>query len=168
MSLSEHRGGNTLDRVVATARRNPEGVLLLAAGVALLMRGHASRDGEPQSGRSRPRRQNGDDWDDARDEAQGLMHNAAAYASDMASRVGRSAESVAEHTSQMAHGALDRTSRIASGTGSAARGAVDRMLDEQPLTVALFGLAAGALMASTMPPTGVEREALGPVGRRLN
>lgn len=174
----DRRGGSTVDRLLDTARRNPEGMLLLAAGAALLLRG--------ANAAAEALRHYGPEDDES------LVHGARAYASDMADRVGRSAgevagrvartaESVAERVSHSAEAAADRASdmagrargavrhsaRFAGDTGSTMKGAMDRILDEQPLAVALFGVAAGAIFASAFPATSVERSTLAPLGRRL-
>lgn len=177
MSLLDNRGmTSAAERLLDSAKRNPEGVLLLAAGAALLLRrtgvvgsmrssrsnGHYRSNGQ-QQGRTGQSSENG-----MAEQAHGLADTARSYASDVAGRVTRSAEGMADYTTGMARAAVDRSSRLAHDTGSTMRGAMDRMLDEQPLTLALFGLAAGAILASALPATGMERNALGPVGKKLS
>jgi hypothetical protein len=169
MSFAERGMGGTLDRLYGTAKRNPEGVLLLAAGVALLMRGigaatEALREDGPNTSQRQKNSRRGDTDDAAQKD---LAGNARTYMSDVAGRVERSAENVAGYTSQVARETMDRTTRVASGTGSTMRSAMDRILDEQPLALALLGLAAGAAVAGALPSTHVEEGALRPLGRKL-
>lgn len=179
MSLLDNRGiASTAERMLESAKRNPEGVLLLAAGAALLLR-RTGVVGTWRSGRSNGHYRNGSQErarqsageageEDIGARAQDMAGAARGYASDIAGRVTRSAEDMAGYTSDMARAAVDRSSRIAHDTGATVRGAMDRMLEEQPLTLALFGLAAGAILASALPATGMERSALGPMGKKLN
>jgi hypothetical protein len=169
MRLAERGLGGTLDRLYGTAKRNPEGVLLLAAGVALLMRGiGAAADAIREDERNTSQRQKDSRRGNTDDTApEGLAGNARAYVSNLAGGVGRSAEDVADYTSQVARETMDRTSRVASETGTTMRSAMDRILDEQPLAVALLGLAAGAAVAGALPSTQVEEGALRPLGRKL-
>jgi hypothetical protein len=169
MSFAERGLGDTLDRLYGTAKRNPEGVLLLAAGAALLMRGigaatDALRESPTRtSSRQQSARRGRDD-----DKQEDLVGNARAYVSDVAERVGRSAENIADYTSQVARETMDRTSRVASQTGSTMRSTMDRILDEQPLAVALLGVAAGAAVAGALPLSHVEEGTLRPLGRKLD
>ncbi len=166
MSFAERGIGGTLDRLYGTAKRNPEGVLLLAAGVALLLRGIGTATDALRASPSRRQQTSprGRD-DDAQDD---LAGDARAYVSGVAGRVGRSAEKVADSTSQVARETMDLTGRVARQTGSTMRSTMDRILDEQPLAVALLGMAAGAAMAGAMPLTYAEEGALRPLGRKLD
>jgi hypothetical protein len=58
---------------------------------------------------------------------------------------------------------LDQSSQIVERT----RGAIERIIQDQPMAVALAGLAAGAAVAATFPPSQVERATLGEAGKRL-
>jgi hypothetical protein len=49
-----------------------------------------------------------------------------------------------------------------------AQGAIERISREQPLAVAIAGLAAGAAIAAAFPTTRIERETLGEAGRTLS
>jgi hypothetical protein len=169
MSFAERGMGETLDRLYGTAKRNPEGLLLLAAGVALLMRGigtatDALRESPPRTSRRQQSSARGRD-DDAQDD---LAGDARAYVSGVAGRVGRSAENIADSTSQVARETMDLTGRVARQTGSTMRSTMDRIIDEQPLAVALLGVAAGAAVAGAIPLTYAEEGALRPLGRKLD
>jgi hypothetical protein len=59
---------------------------------------------------------------------------------------------------------MDQSSRIAGQ----AQSTIERIVREQPLAVAIAGLAAGAAVAAAFPATRFERETLGPAGKRLS
>ena len=50
---------------------------------------------------------------------------------------------------------------------STVQSTVSRVLQEQPLSLVLLGLATGAAVASVLPRTAVERETLGAVGEHV-
>ncbi|MHB1371945.1 MAG: DUF3618 domain-containing protein, partial [Pseudomonadaceae bacterium] len=52
-------------------------------------------------------------------------------------------------------------------TAERARGGFSQLLDEQPLAVGAMGIALGALLAATMPPTRREDELMGETSDRL-
>jgi len=184
MNMNERGYGSTTERVFSTAKRNPEGFLLLAAGLALLMRGggtasydwKGSRASDWQGSRAsrrQPQRSYSSDWDvdtddNEDDEDEGVIGRGSAYAADMASQVSRSAGSMASSTSRMAADVVDEAEHMLGQASSTVSGTVRRLVDEQPLTLALFGLAAGVAVGSMMPSMAVERRALRPIGRRLH
>ncbi len=51
---------------------------------------------------------------------------------------------------------------------STLQGTANRILQEQPLAIALVGLAAGAAVAAALPATDFEREHLGPIGDQMS
>jgi len=59
---------------------------------------------------------------------------------------------------------VDESERIAGQ----AQSMIERIVREQPLAVAIAGLAAGAAVAAAFPATRFERETLGPAGKRLS
>jgi hypothetical protein len=71
--------------------------------------------------------------------------------------------STGEYVESAAHVVVDQSSQIAERT----RGAIERIIHDQPMAVALAGLAAGAAVAAAFPPSQVERATLGEAGRRL-
>ena len=50
---------------------------------------------------------------------------------------------------------------------STLRDGITQVVNEQPLVVAMAGLAAGAALASVLRPTEFEKEALRPVGEQV-
>jgi hypothetical protein len=157
------------DWLMGTARRNPEALLLLAAGCALLMRG----------GRSAPRRETAATRYPEADRSyapvsntanvrQGLSRTAekaADYASDIKDRVADTASAYAESVSEFAadtrRNVTESSERFKRQAQTAFDTTMDRVLRDQPLAVAAMGLAAGAAIAAAFPATEVENRALG-------
>jgi hypothetical protein len=173
--------------LVDTARRNPEALLVLAAGVALLLRGGrssaratssgyrraAQSSGEPphdyvadiyeggeyaESGREQPGR-----IEAARESVGEMARDASGYASDVAERVyetaGSYASSVASYADEQRRFLTRQAYRISDQAGE--------MLHERPLAVAALGLAAGAAVAAILPSTQVERRTLRPARDKI-
>jgi len=179
------------DWLIGTVKRNPEGFLLLAAGCALMMRsGRSSGSQESRSDGGHSREQWARQYDSSyRPGSNGGSSNvgerfsqtardAADYASEVKDRVADTAGSVADTASSYAstvvdyasaagHSVSDQSSRIASQARSSMGHATDRVLRDQPLVVALVGLAAGAAVAAAFPTTEIERRTLGDAGEKL-
>ena len=167
------------DWLIGAVKSNPEGLLLLAAGCALLMRkgGTAERRAgraQAQGGQRGPRRQDAN----ASTSTTGIGENmsqmaesATEYASDLTEKITKTAGSYASSVSDYA----DEASRtVSEGSAQIGRQAqtnfqrtVDRVLREQPLAVVLAGLAAGAVVASAFPATEIEKRTLGEAGEKL-
>jgi hypothetical protein len=174
-------GSSLLD----AASRNPEGLLLLGAGAALLLRGGrhvTSRSHQAQNGyresemKYRSEYRNGG-HEHGRDG--GMLHAAGEKVSESISSVGESAAAVRDAATSYASSATgyvsDTARSLASQTGHLAERAhetihenvsdlqhrVSAIVQQQPMTVALAGLAAGALVAAAFRPTSIERRALG-------
>jgi ElaB/YqjD/DUF883 family membrane-anchored ribosome-binding protein len=180
----------TADWVVNTARRKPEALLLVAAGVALMMRsgsGFTSWSGSSSSS-SRPGGVDGRaSWQDetmtsgARAGVDRATDEASRYAGEVRNRVSETASAYASTVADYAHDARRRmgeytgavrenlssaTDQVTRTAQSAARGAADT-LREQPLLIAALGLATGAAVAALFPATDIERRTLGPAGEAL-
>src|SRR5512140_307047 len=163
--------------------RNPEGLLLLAAGVALLMR---SGRGQSVRRNSLPDRRNEGPYRAARENsASGISERvgeaarrAGEYVSEATERAGEYvsettdkmsetarfyASSASEYADEAARIAADRSRRMANQV----RDTSDYLVREQPWAVALTGLLAGAAVAAAFPSTRLERRTLGEVGQRL-
>jgi hypothetical protein len=163
-------------RLMGALTRNPEGLLLLAAGCALLMRKASAtrpiergRPHDESRGTNRDSQHNGHNGHE-RNMGESLAHaarSAGEYASDMAERVTETASSYASSVSDYADEATERSRRIARQAQSTLRSSAQHILQEQPLAVALAGLAVGAAVAATFPATEVEKRALGPTGDRF-
>jgi hypothetical protein len=173
-SRTEHSG--TGDWLVGAVKNNPEGLLLLAAGCALLMRRSGSFWGGESAGRrnqwrgdgARQRYQpdgpsrahsGGSDWKIGEGVSQ-AAESAREYASDMTEKVSETASSYASSISE-------QSARFASQAQSTMQDTVNRVLHQQPLAVALAGLAAGAAVAAAFQATDIERRTIGQAGERL-
>ena len=163
------------ERLLGAMRRNPEGLLLLAAGAALLMRSSGTavsthripRQNEfrtPQQDRDNASSENGRNLGDRVAQA---TQAAGEYASDVTQRVSRTASAYVSSVSDYADEAADRSRRFAQQAQSSLQSTAQQILQEQPLAVALVGFAAGAAVAAAFPATEVEKRALGPTGERL-
>jgi hypothetical protein len=135
------------DWLISTAKRNPEALLVLAAGCALLMRGGSSsyRTAERTPGASGA---NGP-W------------KASEIASDMKDRIADAGSSVTGQAGEMARTLSTQTSHIAGQAQSMLSSGFGQLLREQPLALVAAGLAAGAAVAALLPSTDLEERALG-------
>jgi len=170
--------------------RNPEGLLLVAAGAALLMRtgrGRLARGSGPegswnpggqQHAGSRATetvrehvgeaaRRAGEYVSEAAETARGAARRAGEYVSDATDKVGNTARSyatsAADYADEASRAAMERSRRMAEQ----ARETADYVVREQPWAVTLAGLIAGAAVAAAFPPSRFERRTLGEVGEHL-
>lgn len=175
--------------IVDTARRNPEALLVLAAGVALLMRGgnrlyRSSFSGDDYGRREdeeyvaelyreneRERGGTGQSVRDSvggtassmRDSVSGMAKEASEYASDVADRVYETASSYASSAASYAEEQRKYLARRASRISNQA----GEMLHEQPLAVAALGLVTGAAVAAFLPSTRIEQRTLRPAREKI-
>ena len=163
------------ERLIGAVRRNPEGVLLLAAGAALLMRSSGTAVSTHRIPRQNEFRTAQQDRDNASsengrnlgDRVAQATQAAGEYASDVTQRVSRTASAYASSVSDYADEAADHSRRFAQQAQSSLQSTAQQILQEQPLAVALAGFVAGAAVAAAFPATEVEKQALGPTGERL-
>ena len=149
--------------------RNPEGLLFLAAGAALLMRKARSTqhgfhvnqrwDSDIHADRNRPRK-----FSETVSEA---ARSVGDYASDVSEKVRENVSSYASSVAEYADHASESSTRIARQTRSTVGNSIQAVLREQPLTVAVAGAALGVAVAAAFPPTEIEKRNLGPAGKRL-
>jgi len=143
------------DWLIGTVKRNPEALLVLAAGCALLMRG-AGSSSQSQSqdlpGVSRPNAL----WGVSRATQKG-----AEVASDVKDRITDAASSVTDQVGDAARALSTQSSRIAGQAQSLLSSGFGQLLSEQPLALVAIGLAAGATVAALLPATEVEERTLG-------
>jgi hypothetical protein len=169
------QAGNWL---MGTARRNPEALLLLAAGCALLMRSSGSSSRTAARNYVDPQQAYGSNREGYRSRASassvasemgdGISRAAASasdYASDIKNKVSETAGSYTESVSQFAQDAgrniSEQTQRLGRQAQSTLQSGMSRVLRDQPLAVAVAGLAAGVAVAAAFPSTEVENRALG-------
>jgi ElaB/YqjD/DUF883 family membrane-anchored ribosome-binding protein len=147
--------------ILNAIKRNPEGLLLLAAGAALLL-----RTGNRNSGTTRPvAAAYGNDFSaSAKSEAESAIRQTFEAASGVAQQTADTAAAYASAASDYADRARrtvgDQSDRIARQTQSMAR----NILQNQPLAIVAAGLAAGAAIGALFPPTDLEKDTLGPIG----
>jgi|HubBroStandDraft_4_1064222.scaffolds.fasta_scaffold65310_3 hypothetical protein len=141
--------------LINTAKRNPEALLVLVAGCALLMRGGrspyraAEQTASGVSGSNAP-------WNISR-----TTEKASEIASDMQDRIADAGSSVTEQAGKMARTLSTQTSQIAGQAQSMLSSGFGQLLREQPLALVAAGLAAGAAVAALLPPTDLEERTLG-------
>lgn len=180
MNNNSNPGGLAADWLMSAVKKNPEGLLLLAAGCALLFRTQSSRSrqrsheyqsypgGLDEHGpRMEGRGSGGKDWQmpegmsRAADTAREYASNVSKTVSETAGSYASAAGEYADHARQTIR---DQSGRMAEQTHST----IERIVREQPLAVAIAGAAAGAAIAAAFPATRMERETLGPAGKRLS
>ena len=182
-SYGVREGTGAGEWIMGAVTRNPEALLLLAAGVALLMR---SGRGPSVRRNSLPDRRNEGQYRAGREDSasgiservteaarrageyvSGATQRAGEYLSEATDKVsetaGSYASSASEYANEAARIAADRSSRMANQV----RDTADYLVREQPWAVALTGLLVGAAVAAAFPSTRLERRTLGEVGERL-
>jgi hypothetical protein len=180
--MSRHSNTDTYsqagDWLAGAARRNPEALLLLAAGCCLLMRSRgssSSRAASPgryggmeqghQSVSDRLSSGAGRTASNVRDGLSRAADGATDYASEIKDRVSETASAYADSISEFAQEAgrsvSERSTRLGRQAQSTLQGSMERVLRDQPLAVAVAGLAAGAAVAALFPSTEIEGRTLG-------
>jgi hypothetical protein len=162
------------DWVMGAARRNAEALLLLAAGCALLMRsggGSSRRAAAPARYPDRDYSSVSRGYSPASETSsvrEGLSRTAESakdYASNIKDQVTETASAYAESVSDFAadarRTAAEGSERFKRQAQTTLNTTMDRVLRDQPMAVALAGLAAGAAVAAAFPSTDVENRALG-------
>jgi hypothetical protein len=187
--------GQPMDWLMATARRNPEAFLVMAAGAALLMRGRGSPPNRAPNYRQMRNSQGSGGQSEASvpGTADNMPQSARGYASTVSDTTNRAAGAASEYASAASDAARSYASTAAdyaSETGQAVRSQASRLADQatnlasqaqsavqsgagtvmrdQPLAVALLGMAAGAAVAALFPSTKLEERTLGPVRDALS
>lgn len=171
----------TVERVARAIRQNPEGLLLLGAGVALMLR-HASSANNAQPQRKRRKPAGSASYYDSAESgtaggveaaSDGLTSKVASAADDVRSYVSETAHDLTEKASDYTQAASKRTREVADSAYRTTRDAADSAyrsvesaIEAHPVSIAVAGLAAGCLAAAVFPSTRFERDTLGPIGRR--
>jgi hypothetical protein len=164
----------TSDWILGAIKRNPEGLLLLAAGCALMLRRQSAT----------PHRTQSNQWEGSTTGAPGSRggentgkdtgkdRSAREFVSEVADTVSETASSYASAASDYVDTAVGAVSEQSRRAARQARSGFEHttqyVLQEQPLAIAVVGLVAGAAVAAAFPSTEVERRALGPAGERLS
>ena len=143
------------DWLISTAKRNPEALLVLAAGCALLLRGGRSSYPAAQhipggvSASHSP-------WN-----ISPTADKASAIGNDIKDRIADTGSSLAEQGREMARTVSTQTSQIAGQAQSMLSGGFEQVLREQPLALVAAGFVAGAAVAALLPATDLEERTLG-------
>jgi len=155
--------GTAADWFLDTCKRNPEGLLLLGAGAVLLMR-HGQRASATDGylrGQSLPN--NGSQTSD-----DAITSRAADYvqrASDVATDY---AHQASEYTKNATSRVGERSSQLAQKAQTGIQKTFGQVLEEQPLAIALAGVATGAAIASLIPTSDFEKETIGPISSQVS
>jgi hypothetical protein len=155
-------GAGMSDWLLGTVKQNPEGLLLLAAGAVLLMRKSTpSRTYQAET----PHFQQSGGFGEA---ATDMPESGRGFAQQLKETASSVASSASEYAEQAGRKVGTQSQRIASSAQSTLQTSVNRILQEQPLLVAVAGIAAGAAIAAAFPATAIERQTLGPIGDQLS
>ncbi|WP_288013607.1 DUF3618 domain-containing protein [Diaphorobacter sp.] len=152
-------GGEFLHNLSDTLKANPVPTVLTSVGLLWLMAGQNRRPDyhaasvpsatDKLAAKASNLKQQGVGM---KDRASQLGHSVSHSLGDARSRVGESGRQAAD---SLKH------------TAERARGGFAQLLDEQPLAVGAMGIALGALLAATMPPTRREDELMGDTSDRV-
>jgi len=146
---------NSIDRIVHAVRKNPEGLLLLGAGVALMLR--SATDGLPRQDANVGASRRGVD-----ERAVGAGEAVRAGTADVRDAVSGVARDIGNKATELGQATADGAIRAAIG----ARSSVENVVEAQPIAVAIAGLAVGCLAAAFLPASRLENEMIGPLGRK--
>jgi len=164
--------GDSGEWILNAIKRNPEGLLLLAAGAVLMLRSGATRSPrnafQDNSDGPAVGAQVADALSDTARRATNAASSYAAAATDTARQTMDTAKSYASSAGDYAEQATrkvgEQSDRLIRQTKSMTRG----VLQNQPLAILAAGLAAGAALAAAFPATELEKETLGPVGEQAS
>jgi hypothetical protein len=151
------------DWILNTIKRNPEGLLLLAAGAVLMLRTGTTQSRDVSQNDSEAVSKVADAVTNSTQRAMDATSSYASAASDAARQTMDTAKSyvssAADYAEQAKRKVGEQSDRIVRQTKSMTRG----VLQNQPLVILAAGLAAGAALAAAFPPTELEKETFGPV-----
>jgi hypothetical protein len=160
--------------LIGAVKNNPEGLLLLAAGCALLMRSTGASQRRPSTREYDrndlpPRR--GTRSRTVGERLSGAAQSASEYVSDVSEGVAETASnyvsSASNYAEDVARQAAEQSGRIAREAQSTLQDTISRVVEDRPLAVALVGVAAGAAVAAAFPVTEFENRTLGKTGEEL-
>jgi hypothetical protein len=177
MSAHSRPLGNGGEWFLNTVKRNPEGLLLLAAGAVLMMRTDASPSSRAASldaayDHTRAAKESASKVaDNVTDTLNRTVDAASSYASTVSDTACQTMDAAKTYVSSAAEYA-DQARRAAGEQSDQvirkARSSAQAVIQNQPLAIVAAGLAAGAALAAAFPPSEVERETLGPVGDQVS
>jgi len=164
--------GDSGEWILNTIKRNPEGLLLLAAGAVLMLRTGTTRSPRSSFKDNSDGPAVGAQVADAlSDTVRSATDAASSYASAATDTVRQTmdtaksyASSAGNYAEQATRKVSEQSDRLIQQTKSMSRG----VLQNQPLAILAAGLAAGAALAAAFPTTELEKETLGPVGEQAS
>jgi len=157
--------------LVNAIKRNPEGLLLLAAGAALLLRTGARSSGAAQSMvaySGEDRSSNAPPIKEGANAVRETFDAASDVASDAVQRTLDTTASYASTAADYAESARRTIGRQSERITRQTQSAFRTILQDQPLAVLAAGIAAGVAVAAAFPPTQLERDTLGPLGDEMS
>lgn len=157
------------ERLIGAVRRNPEGLLLLAAGAALLMRSSRTAVSTHRMPRQNEFRTAQQDRDNASsengrnlgDRVAQATQAAGEYASDVTQRVSRTASAYASSVSDYADEAADRSRRFAQQAQSSLQSTAQQIFQSSPWRSRLLVLPLGRPLRLPFPRPKLRSERLG-------
>jgi hypothetical protein len=153
------------ERLVGAAKSNPEGLLLLAAGCALLMRtGSSSRPGSFYGDRETA----GPGETGVSQAAAGARQQVWEVAENVKEAASSYAATASKYAADASRTVTRRSSDLAYQAQETVLGTVNRIAQGQPLLIVGIGLALGAAIAAVFPATELEKRSLSPVGESLS
>jgi len=160
--------GDRGEWILNNIKRNPEGLLLLAAGAVLMLRTGTTRSPRSAFQNNSAGPTVGAQVADTARRATEAASSYAAAATDTARQTMDTAKSYAssagDYAEQATRKVSEQSDRLIQQTKSMTRG----VLQNQPLAILAAGLAAGAALAAAFPTTELEKETLGPVGEQAS
>ena len=96
-----------------------------------------------------------------------ITDTAGDYASQMKDRISETASSYADMADDARRRVMERSAQFTRQTQSTLQSSMQRVLRDQPLAVAIAGLAAGAAVAAMFPTTEMENRAFGDTREKL-
>ena len=174
--MSMHSDNSAAGWLAGAVKNNPEGLLLLAAGCALLMRSpggsrsrgsHAREYSRHNVSQTDSRSRGRTVGESLSETAQSAGEYVADVSGSMAETASSYASSVSNYAEDAARGAAEQTGRLAQQAQSTLQQTITRVVQEQPLAVALAGVAAGAAVAAVFPVSELENRTLGTTGEQM-
>jgi hypothetical protein len=165
MSVYDLHSPGAGDWLLGAVRRNPEALLLLGAGCAILLRnGRGPSRRQPASADAYPDAYPGSRHSAATGQAQSRLEEgvkrAGEYAAGVKDSVAEAAGSATDYAQQVARNVSRQSEQLVRGAGTSLQDGFSRAVREQPLLVAVTGLVVGAAVAAIFPRTEIEEQAL--------
>ncbi|EWC40956.1 DUF3618 domain-containing protein [Stutzerimonas stutzeri] len=152
-------GGEFLHNLTDTVKANPVPTLLTSIGLVWLMAGQNRRPDYSASAGPSMTDKLAAKASGLKQQGTGIRDKAAQVRQDTSSTLGNARDRVSD-TGRHAADSLRHTA-------DRARGGFSQLLNEQPLALGAMGIALGALLAATVPPTRREDELMGATSDEL-